>query len=289
MVTNMMELKKPSFNFSDLSPMSKAFLAGTFSGTCSTILLQPLDLLKTKIQSGQSGANRSLMAVTKEVVRSEQLGGLWRGLVPSLARTVPGVGIYFASVHGIRSTNTMGSVMTGVTSRCIAGTIMIPFTVLKVRCEAGSFSSSQGLFRGLANIYSKEGIVGLTKGIVPTLARDAPFSGIYLFFYDNLKTFSANHVDVIPKGSLMNHLSCGLGAALLASVVTQPADVIKTRTQLNGQMTVRRAISFIYSREGLGGFMTGLGPRLMRRCIMSSLAWTVYETVMVNVGIKENK
>lgn len=286
MSTSMIEIKKPSYNISNLSPMSKAFLAGTFSGTCSTILLQPLDLLKTKIQSG---TNRSLLSVTKDVVRCEQLSGLWRGLVPSLARTVPGVGIYFASLHGIRSTNMMGSVMTGVTSRCIAGTIMIPFTVLKVRCEAGSFNSSQGLLRGLTNIYSKEGVIGLTKGIVPTLARDAPFSGIYLLFYDNLKIFSANHVDFIPKGSFMNHLSCGLGAACLASVVTQPADVIKTRTQLNGKMTVRNAMFFIYSREGLGGFLTGLGPRMMRRCIMSSLAWTVYETVMVNVGIKQNK
>jgi Mitochondrial carrier protein len=33
-----------------LSPVVKAFLAGAFSAVCSTLLLQPLDLLKTRIQ-----------------------------------------------------------------------------------------------------------------------------------------------------------------------------------------------------------------------------------------------
>jgi len=285
MSTNMIEMKH-SFNVSNLSPISKAFLAGSFSGTCSTVLLQPLDLLKTKIQSGGGG---SMFSVTKAVVSQERLGGLWRGLVPSLARTVPGVGIYFASLHGLRSTKRMGSVMTGVTARCIAGSIMIPFTILKVRCEAGRFSADQGLMRGLANIYSKEGVLGLTKGIVPTLVRDAPFSGLYLLFYDNLKVISEDFQDIIPKGSLSSHFVCGLTAACLASLVTHPADVIKTRTQLDGRTSVWGATQAIYSREGVGGFTRGLGPRMLRRCIMSSLAWTVYETVMLNVGIKQKK
>jgi len=32
------------------NPVIKAFLAGSFSGTCTTILFQPLDLVKTRIQ-----------------------------------------------------------------------------------------------------------------------------------------------------------------------------------------------------------------------------------------------
>ena len=33
------------------SPVVKSFLAGSFSGTCSTIIFQPLDLVKTRLQS----------------------------------------------------------------------------------------------------------------------------------------------------------------------------------------------------------------------------------------------
>merc|ERR1711972_25384 len=42
-----------------MSPMVKAFLAGSMSGTCSTLLFQPLDVLKTRLQSSAIAAHRS--------------------------------------------------------------------------------------------------------------------------------------------------------------------------------------------------------------------------------------
>jgi len=284
----------PTLTIPAMSPMAKAFLAGSFSGTCSTLLLQPLDLIKTKMQ--KETTRRSLWGITREVVRNEQLSGLWRGLKPSLARTVPGVGIYFASLHGIRSkfnnSTPMGSVITGASARCFAGAVMIPFTILKVRSEAGVLGSDNRLLGGLVSIYRKEGLLGLTRGVLPTLARDAPFSGLYLLFYDTLKKSTSAFGDYFPQGSSSTHLLCGVGAGCLASFVTHPADVIKTKVQLGehgSKMNVWKAAMAIYSREGAAGFMTGLGPRMLRRSMMASLAWMVYEKVMINIGIKDKK
>merc|ERR1712203_644707 len=36
------------------------------------------------------------------VMTAEGLRGLWRGVLPSLYRTVPGVGLYFSSMHWMR-------------------------------------------------------------------------------------------------------------------------------------------------------------------------------------------
>jgi len=76
--------------FEKLSPLAKSFLAGSFSGTCSTITLQPFDLLKTKIQNAPAGKRQGMLKIAKSTVVSDGVFGLWTGLTPTLLRTVPG-------------------------------------------------------------------------------------------------------------------------------------------------------------------------------------------------------
>ena len=64
-----------------------------------------------------------------------------------------------------------------MTARTIAGCAMIPITVLKTRFESGHFNYTK-MSSALIDIYSHEGLRGLSCGLVPTLARDAPYSGI---------------------------------------------------------------------------------------------------------------
>lgn len=78
-------------------PMLKSFLVGSLSGTCSTLLFQPFDLLKTRVQNAHLSSlaisrNQSvsssampstrLVTVTLETIKNEQLIGLWRGTAP---------------------------------------------------------------------------------------------------------------------------------------------------------------------------------------------------------------
>jgi len=302
------------------NPVFKAFLAGSFSGTCSTVLFQPLDLVKTRIQ--QQGSKISLpsaqvvpaalpaaaaaattspsmgmFTVARQVLQTEHVAGLWRGILPSVTRTVPGVGIYFASLHWLKTSlgeekpNPVQAVGLGMGARSLAATIMIPITVLKTRFESGQYGYTR-MTTALVSIYRTEGVRGLTCGLLPTLVRDAPYSGLYLMFYTQLKN------NVIPRcdratglalsGGTLTHFACGITAGFMASLATHPADVIKTKMQVQPDTysNISGTIRLIMAKSGPRGFLIGFAPRMLRRALMSALAWTVYEEIMKNLGLK---
>lgn len=76
------------------------------------------------------------------VVRTESILGLWKGVSPSFARCIPGVGIYFSTLYMMkqkflvdRSPTALESVFLGATARAVSGICMLPVTVVKTRYE----------------------------------------------------------------------------------------------------------------------------------------------------------
>jgi len=288
------QLTTSNMNLSLQSPVVKSFIAGSLSGTCSTIIFQPLDLLKTRLQSplaiGQSPVG--IVTVVGNVLRNEKLVGMWRGLAPSLSRTVPSIGVYFSSLHYIKSNfgstdpAPLESLITGICARSFAGFSILPFTVVKTRFESGMFEY-KSVIQALRIIYVSEGAKGLYSGMSATLLRDAPFSGLYLMFYTQAKKIAHNR-HIFDGHEPIVHFSCGVMAGCLASLVTQPADVVKTQMQLYPDHfnKISVVVKYIFEREGAAGFLRGIVPRTVRRTLMAAMAWTVYEQLMCGLGLK---
>ena len=266
--------------------------------------MQPLDLVKTRLQQHVQQAGSSLrhhdrtgmVTVFRQVLQNDSVTGLWRGISPSIARTVPGVGIYFCSLHWLKTSSGEGegatpsplkAIALGMAARTVAGAIMIPITVVKTRYESGIYDYKR-ISHALGSIYSKEGLRGLSCGLVPTLFRDAPYSGLYFMFYTQLK----RHIGADGGNSALYassaNFSCGVLAGFCASLVTHPFDVIKTKMQLRPEQysSVVQTAVLVARTQGPAGFLVGLAPRMIRRACMSALAWTVYEEVMRQIGLK---
>uniref|UniRef100_A0A224XTY8 Mitochondrial glycine transporter n=1 Tax=Panstrongylus lignarius TaxID=156445 RepID=A0A224XTY8_9HEMI len=279
------------------SPLLKAFLAGSLSGTFSTVLFQPLDLVKTRLQNAplsNSGGTHSasMLHIMNNILRKEHMSGLWKGMTPSITRTIPGVGLYFSSVHWMTHSFTGGipnpfeAVLIGISGRTFSAVCLIPITVVKTRFESGEYPY-RNISHALRLIYAREGVRGLTCGLVPTLVRDAPFSGLYLMFYTQLKK-------CVPKEVLKSdlaapaHFSCGVLAGILSSAITQPADVVKTKMQLypDKYPDIQSVVFHLHKKYGIQGYFKGLVPRMLRRTLMAALAWTFYEQVTRAMGLK---
>ncbi|XP_070965851.1 mitochondrial glycine transporter B-like isoform X2 [Oncorhynchus clarkii lewisi] len=279
-------------------PALKAFMCGSLSGTCSTLLFQPLDLVKTRLQTLQNtmkpGAPKvGMMTVLIQVIRTESFLGLWKGVSPSFVRCIPGVGIYFSTFYSLkqhyfqegRAPNAGEAVLLGAGARAVAGVCMLPVTVIKTRFESGRYNYVSVL-GALKSVCETEGPRALFSGLTATLLRDAPFSGIYVMFYSQAKRSLPPEVSSSPYAPLGN-FGCGVMAGVLASVVTQPADVVKTHIQVSpAHWTTKDAICYIYTEHGLRGFFRGAVPRSLRRTLMAAMAWTVYEQLMARMGLK---
>ncbi|XP_008315279.1 mitochondrial glycine transporter B-like isoform X2 [Cynoglossus semilaevis] len=278
-------------------PALKAFMCGSLSGTCSTLLFQPLDLVKTRLQTLQSSAKpgapkAGMFAVFISVIRKENFFSLWKGVSPSFVRCIPGVGIYFSTFYSLkqhflldREPNAAEAVFLGVGARTVAGVCMLPFTVIKTRFESGHFNyvSVGGAIRSM---YNTEGIRSLFSGLTATMLRDAPFSGIYVMVYSQTKRLLPQDVTLSVYAPLVN-FSCGMVAGVMASMVTQPADVVKTYIQVSpSHQSTANAMRSIYREHGMCGFFRGAVPRSLRRTLMAAMAWTVYEQLMAKMGLK---
>ncbi|KAL7976820.1 hypothetical protein Chor_008769, partial [Crotalus horridus] len=257
-----------------------------------------------------------MITLLLKVARTESIFGLWKGISPSFIRCIPGVGIYFSTLYMIKqhflwehSPTALESVLLGATSRTVAVICMLPITVVKTRYESGKYSY-KSVYGALRNIYRSEGARGLFSGLSATLLRDAPFSGIYLMFYTQTQklapyvvlTYSLQKLIVILlcgfacylPGQLdttvapLVNFSCGTVAGILASLATQPADVIKTHMQLSSEKYLHtgQTIALIFRNYGLAGFFHGAVPRALRRTLMAAMAWTVYEQMMAKMGLK---
>ena len=169
-----------------------------------------------------------------------------------------------------RLSNT-ANLATGAAARALAGLILMPVTVLKVRMEsnlydghdnqgkkavagtaaAASSSSSSSQTKKTRStmraatraIAQTDGLRGFFAGTGATAVRDAPYAGLYVLFYERSKDILGRARAVTPLSSSSssssssqsaistNLISASLAAGL-ATAVTNPFDAIKTRLQL---------------------------------------------------------
>uniref|UniRef100_T1IZ81 CCR4-NOT transcription complex subunit 3 n=1 Tax=Strigamia maritima TaxID=126957 RepID=T1IZ81_STRMM len=234
---------------------------------------------------------KDALKIVVNVYQKETVSGFWKGTTPSILRCAPGVGVYFGTLHWLTINLTNGktspieAMYLGAFARTISGVAILPFTVIKTRFESNIYKY-QGVFHALNKIYTTEGARGLYCGLLPTLIRDVPFSSIYLLIYTQIKQSLGVTKDKNTEPYM--HFLCAVVAGTFASLITHPADVIKTQMQLHPHhQKVGKVALHIYKVAGARGYFIGLSPRILRRTLVTATAWTTYEQVMLTVGLKQ--
>jgi solute carrier family 25 protein 38 len=140
----------------------------------------------------------------------------------------------------------------------------------------------------LLTIARQERLRGLFSGLAPTLIRDAPYSGLYLLMFSNLR-------DMFADGSQENSMGTFVAAMIagsVATVVTHPPDVVRTRLQLRRNMLAALGnaahaaplpavrVGDIIRQEGVLALWSGIAPRVVRRTLQQAITWTLFERLL---------
>jgi hypothetical protein len=279
-----------------LAEAGRSAASGAVSGAAVSVVLQPLDVLRTRLQTdATSGTYRSIHDTAHGIWREGGgFSNLWRGSSATVVRVGMGAAIHFFSLQlmreasgasGLRSGGGRGGPSTGGAtsaawlrdagmggaSRSIAVLLMCPVTTVKTRMEASGEAGARYVYssvpHALSVITHTEGVGALWRGLLPNLAANAPFSAIHYMCYKQVQALAAPH---LPSPVATSFVS-GAVASVLATLATQPLDVLRTRAMLRLATPAAGAPTF--------SLLAGLGPRLVKRAMQTTLVWTFYEEI----------
>lgn len=281
-------------------------LGGFAGGLASALTLQPLDLLKTRIQQSK---NITLWSAIKQI---DSIKSLWRGTLASSIRTSVGSALYLSSLNLMRTAlaanrqngNVLArssnlpqlsmyeNLLAGVLARGFVGYITMPVTVLKVRYESTLYQYNS-LIEATKDIYAREGVRGFFRGFGPTCLRDAPYAGLYVLLYERSKVVVPRilpraAIGLDPQGNYTTYTSTIVNAlsavfsASLATTITAPFDTIKTRMQLEPKIftSFMKTFFVIVREESILQLFSGLSMRLARKALSAGIAWGIYEELI---------
>lgn len=285
-------------------------ISGATAGLVSALTLQPLDLLKTRLQQQQREVAGYKTTITREIRKLANFKDLWRGVLPLTLRTSIGAGLYFtllsqtrtylAGLKAVRENSNLSvlpklshaeNLATGFVVRALVGIFTMPITVIKTRFESSMYNYNS-MYEGFEGIYLDGKTVGslrnFFKGTVATLARDCPYAGLYVLFYEGFKNdlfptvLSPLQGDSRYKAGLNNSVAA-VCAASVATTITAPFDAIKTRLQLAriGSPSIMKVTKeLILEPGGVRNLFSGLSLRLGRKGLSAGISWCIYEELL---------
>ncbi|KAJ0989958.1 hypothetical protein J5N97_008314 [Dioscorea zingiberensis] len=191
--------------------VNQQIVCGAGAGVAVSFLACPTELIKCRLQAqsaladsaSSSGAVKygGPMDVAKHVLKAEGgLRGLYKGLVPTLGREVPGNAAMFGVYEALKQYIAGGQDTSGLGrgSLMLAGGLagasfwvsVYPTDVVKSVLQVDDFKNPKysGSIDAFKKILAAEGVKGLYRGFGPAMARSVPANAACFLAYEVTKS-----------------------------------------------------------------------------------------------------
>lgn len=257
----------------------------------------PLDLLKVHLQTQQE-AKVGFLTMGVRVFKSEGVMGLYNGLSASLGRQFTYSLTRFAVYEIVKARLTENGrtmpfyekVLLAGASGALGGFVGTPADMINVRMQNDMKlprelrRNYRHVFDGAWRVVRDEGATKLFNGAVMASSRAVLVTIGQLAFYDQIKymLLKTGHF----SDNLTTHLTASFLAGAIATAITQPFDVMKTRLMnaKPGQYPNMAACARDVASTGPLGFFKGFVPAFVRLGPHTILTFVFFEQLRLRFG-----
>lgn len=267
------------------------FINGGISGMVATTVIQPVDMIKVRIQlagEGKAGGPKATpLSVTREILASGKALDLYTGLSAGLLRqavyTTARLGFFDTFMGRLSKRASEKGQKLGFAERATAGlaagglAAMIgnPADLALIRMQSDGLKplaerkNYKSVIDALSSIAKSEGIGALWAGAAPTVVRAMALNFGQLAFFSEAKAQLKARTDWSTNAQT---LSASAIAGFFASFFSLPFDFVKTRLQKqskgpDGKLPyngMADCFAKVAKQEGLMRFYRGFGTYYVR-------------------------
>lgn len=297
-------------------------LSGAIASSATHVMVLPLDVIKTRMQTDAAVAASGLLPAAATVLREApgqgvvRLAAFFKGLPPTaLGYFLQGAtkfGCYDAfkrqafawlleagGEETVRQWQLPAMLTSAATAELAATVLLAPLEVLKLRMQTDPAAATRGVLRTFAHVTRHEGLGAFYAGFAPIAMRQLPYTMGKLVVYDVVARL-ATSMCVGEREHLQPYAIAfaGLVAGAAAAVVSHPADLLLTRLcgSPTASLTTNVAecviadgfveqVRYLWSL-GLRGAYAGLAPRLVMTSAMTSIQFSIYEGMQTALGVR---
>ncbi|ACO68622.1 mitochondrial carrier family [Micromonas commoda] len=302
---------------------------GAVAGVAYTVSAHPFDTVKVAMQTRPTHPPRSALEVTAEICRGPRGAlGLFRGLAAPLVGYSVEAGINYAAFNQGRrwlehnnpfvvagagagaaaprdgagdASPRRSCAASGALGGSLLSLVVAPTDLIKCRIQDGQFRRARD---AVADVVTKHGVFGMTRGVAATLAREVPGNALFFTVYEAAQMAFPRWVahphphphGVVSKPAYATQeaaasVVCGGVAGSAFWLAILPIDLAKTRYQIASpgaadDVGVWRLLARETSRTGARGLWAGLGPVLARAFPANAVQFLAWEGACQLAGVR---
>ncbi|KAI9765406.1 MAG: putative mitochondrial 2-oxoglutarate/malate carrier protein [Geoglossum simile] len=267
------------------------FVNGGLAGMTATTVIQPIDMVKVRLQLAGEGAKTgprpTPLQVTRDIIKAGKVMDLYTGLSAGLLRqavyTTARLGFFdtFMGSLAVRAKESGRQVGfaeragAGLAAGGLAAMVGNPADLALIRMQSDGLKPKEAranyksVVDALTRIAKSEGITSLWAGAYPTIVRAMALNFGQLAFFSEAKQQLKNRSNF---SSQTQTLAASAIAGFFASFFSLPFDFVKTRLQkqqktLDGKLPYRgmmHCFGKVAKEEGLLRFYRGFGTYYVR-------------------------